>query len=265
MVNNTDSLQELYNPEGSQLRKAQLRMLEMLKFLDIVCKKNNIPYWLDSGTLLGAIRHGGFIPWDDDIDIGMMRRDIPRFIKAVKDEKNAKYVMQTRLSDSGFMQDWPVLRDLNSEYLQQTRLHNIRKYRGLQIDIFPFEYGIYKYLWGWTQFFRNIKSISIEHNHLKIAKIIDRCCSNFIYPFWHLLKVFNPSKGRISIDYGAFSRFCQFTQNEIFPLKQAMFEGRLFNVPNNSSIYLEKLYGKEYMTVPPPEKRVVHTTEIILR
>ena len=67
----TDTLQnelrERYNPDGSILRKQQLRMLEMLQYIDFVCKKHNIRYWLCSGTLLGAVRHGGFIPWDDDV------------------------------------------------------------------------------------------------------------------------------------------------------------------------------------------------------
>ena len=72
----TDTLQnelrERYNPDGSILRKQQLRMLEMLQYIDFVCKKHNIRYWLCSGTLLGAVRHGGFIPWDDDVDIEML-------------------------------------------------------------------------------------------------------------------------------------------------------------------------------------------------
>lgn len=139
-----DCLREKYNPEGSQLRKAQLRMLEMMKFVDAVCKKNNIPYWLDSGTLLGAVRHNGFIPWDDDVDIGMMREDIHRFIDAVEKENHPNFIVQTKKNDPHFMQDWPVVRDLQSEYIQSTVLHNIRKYKGLQIDIFPFEKGIIK-------------------------------------------------------------------------------------------------------------------------
>lgn len=70
-----DELRIKYNPDGSDLRKAQLKMLELLKFLNKICTENNLTYWLDSGTLLGAVRHGGFIPWDDDIDVCMPYKD----------------------------------------------------------------------------------------------------------------------------------------------------------------------------------------------
>ena len=68
-----------YNGEGTMLRKAQLRMLDILVEVDKVCKRHNIPYWVDYGTLLGAVRHGGFIPWDDDLDISMMELPITVF------------------------------------------------------------------------------------------------------------------------------------------------------------------------------------------
>ena len=67
-----DELRQRYNPEGSLLRRHQLRMLEILKEIDRICQKHRIDYWLSSGTLLGAVRHGGFIPWDDDLDIEMV-------------------------------------------------------------------------------------------------------------------------------------------------------------------------------------------------
>jgi lipopolysaccharide cholinephosphotransferase len=72
---NQESLRQRYNPDGSLLRRQQMRMLDILLEVDRICKKNDIPYWLSSGTLIGAMRHDCFIPWDDDLDIEMMRKD----------------------------------------------------------------------------------------------------------------------------------------------------------------------------------------------
>lgn len=80
-----------YNGEGTTLRKAQLRMLDILIEVDKICRKHNIPYWLDSGTLLGAVRHGGFIPWDDDMDICVMRKDYKLLKKYLSEELSDKF------------------------------------------------------------------------------------------------------------------------------------------------------------------------------
>ena len=69
-----ENLRMRFNPDNSVLRKHQLRMLDMLIYFDNFCRKHNLKYWLSSGTLIGAVRHQGFIPWDDDVDVEMLRR-----------------------------------------------------------------------------------------------------------------------------------------------------------------------------------------------
>ena len=80
----TQALREKYNPDGSALRRDQLALLDMLCFVADICRQNGIQWWLSSGTLLGAARHKGFIPWDDDIDIAMPRKDYNVLLEILK-------------------------------------------------------------------------------------------------------------------------------------------------------------------------------------
>ena len=84
----------IYNPEGSTLRKDQLEMLEVLKAFSEICNENGIQWWLCSGTLLGAARHGGFIPWDDDIDVSMLKKDYRKLLKIMKKLDSKEYFYQ---------------------------------------------------------------------------------------------------------------------------------------------------------------------------
>ena len=81
-----------YNGEGTPLRKAQLKILEVLLEFDRVCKKNGLIYWIDFGSLLGAVRHGGFIPWDDDIDLSMPPEDYRRFKEIAPSELGDDFI-----------------------------------------------------------------------------------------------------------------------------------------------------------------------------
>ena len=90
-----------FNPDGSPLRFQQLRMLDILCYIDAICKENNIKYWLSSGTLIGAVRHGGFIPWDDDLDIEMLREDYLKFEKVFRE--NDDFALQTYKNDKYYI------------------------------------------------------------------------------------------------------------------------------------------------------------------
>ena len=92
-----------FNPEGSVLRLHQMKMLRILEFVDRVCRKHGIRYWLSSGTLLGAARHGGFIPWDDDLDIEMLYRDYKRLMEVLPFELPSNLVLQTMHTDSNYV------------------------------------------------------------------------------------------------------------------------------------------------------------------
>ena len=92
-----------YNPDGSALRRDQLELLRMLKVVDEICKENHIQWWLSSGTLLGAARHKGFIPWDDDMDIVLLKKDYKKLEKILCNYKSEEFVFHCFKTDADYV------------------------------------------------------------------------------------------------------------------------------------------------------------------
>src|SRR5690349_22020810 len=105
-----------YNPEGSVMRRTQQRLLEILDVFDTVCRKHGIDYWLDWGSLLGARRHAGFIPWDDDLDVSILQKDYRKLVAALEKEMPADFKLQTRKSDNKYWYYYPRIRDTRSRF-----------------------------------------------------------------------------------------------------------------------------------------------------
>lgn len=122
-----------------ELRKAQELMLILLKKFAKICDDNDIHYFLDSGTLLGAIRHNGFIPWDDDIDVGMLRKDYDKFCQVLMTYKDENIVLQNFETDSGFGFSFSKLVLKNTKWIEKFAMNTNRDYEGIFLDIFPFD------------------------------------------------------------------------------------------------------------------------------
>ena len=128
-------LRKRFNPDGSLLRRQQLRMLELLEVIDVICRKHQIPYWLSSGTLIGAARHKGFIPWDDDLDIEMLRSDYLRLLKVLPQELPDNLALQTNETDPNYIFIYGKLRDKDSHLEETNSYDRIFYYTGIYIDI----------------------------------------------------------------------------------------------------------------------------------
>lgn len=253
----SEELKLRHNPEGSILRKAQYRMLEMLIYLDNICKEQNIKWSLEGGNILGAVRHEGFIPWDDDVDIIMERKEYNKLKKYLLSHPHQQYVLQTHKTDSGYYGSWMILRDLKSEYIQDCHIHNARKYRGLQIDIFPIEIGSINCLHKIAANIHNINAALFIGKHPIVANFCYHIEQNIICPIFRLISKFWGNKSIFSYEYGHGSR-PQFKYNSVYPLSTIKFEGYNFPSPHNIDIYLKSLYGENYMHLPPIEKRNHH-------
>lgn len=120
------------------LRKLQLTQLEMLILVDRICRNNNIEYSLYAGTLLGAVRHHGFIPWDDDLDICMSRDHYNKFIQLWPHTEHKGYLLQNKENTPNFTQSFTKIRKEHTTFLQDTA--EIGQYHtGIYIDIFPID------------------------------------------------------------------------------------------------------------------------------
>ncbi len=117
-------------------RKLKVVLLELLHEFDRVCKKHNIPYVVFCGTALGAVRHKGFIPWDDDLDVSMLREDYERFLKVAPEELQEKYYLQAEFSKHWNMH-FSKLRKNNTTFLEKFHPKDKKMHQGIYIDIFP--------------------------------------------------------------------------------------------------------------------------------
>ena len=252
-----EQLRQKYNPDGSPLRQHQLKLLEMLVYFDKVCKENSIHYWLSSGTCLGAVRHGGFIPWDDDLDVEMMREDYLKLEKIFHETDD--YILQTWKNDLFYTISFAKLRDKHSVVYD-----SLCQYRGYFIDIFALEYTarpisfitsyLHKFFGG--HLYNCMKRLKKENRlvlkmifyFLLLFFIVLKYSCFYTVPLFRLCgKFFKQKKLRHQYGVGFINNIRN--EKEIFPLKYIRFEGYLFPIPHNYDNYLQHLYGN-YMKLP---------------
>jgi len=254
---------------SENLRKCQLKQLGILEEVDHICTKHDIGYWLDGGTLLGAVRHKGFIPWDDDIDIAMTETDLNRFLQVAQAELPENLFLQTPETDPHLKEPIVKIRDLNSLFVEGSDTFNVDYEKGIFIDIFPFIPcpDLPK------KFYKPVakgicRSYSILHrqHYYSLRSAAEWVWFGCKYGLLRtVLKVCTLlgdtskylSNLPVSNGYGINHR-----RDSVFPLGKIEFEGKLFSAPSNPDAYLTDLF-RNYMEIPPEEKRVVHAVVIV--
>ncbi|WP_303184847.1 phosphorylcholine transferase LicD [Tannerella sp.] len=234
------------NAEGTQLRKHQLKMLEMLKYVDGLCRKHDIPYYLSGGTLLGAVRHQGFIPWDDDLDIILMKKDFRRLLNVLRHEPSDDYVLQCHQTDPYYVSSYAKLRRKNSFIQEKGGTHeSYYRYRGIYIDIFYLEPAQPFFIWLSSHLQNLLMSVAKWSPAVKIKRITVHLIYFLLYRiFFPVFACFSYLWDKESLGYPlGFFFYTQFKREWYADSQKLLFEQELFSCPMNSDAVLRAQYG----------------------
>lgn len=266
----------------NELKTVQSIQLKILEYFHDVCKENGLRYMLCYGTLLGAVRHHGFIPWDDDIDVMMPRPDYLKLVDIMKNNGHPIYRFISLHSDRQYFA--PLAKLFDSRTVLKQEYGQVEKTEiGVYIDIFILDglpadpekqIKVFKrsqrlrFYWGLS-----VRKINAESRNLLTA-IIKTVFSlpfkmiGYRY-FVHRLDQFS---SRYDFDAASQVGVVCFGEGEkeimnkddILPVKSYEFESMHFNGPANEKKYLEQMYG-DYMAIPPETNRKIHKSMIIIK
>ena len=254
------------------VKDVQSKILEIMLFVDDLCKKNNIKYHIMGGTALGAVRHKGFIPWDDDLDIFMTPSEYEKFKMVFEKEKNEKYIIQEWRTVSEYL-EYAKVRMNGTTFIEENFKNRKDMHHGIYVDIMilhkcPMSKLVQKKVYYQSKFVtlyglsqRNwrpktsVQKIILKNLRFLPCKFIAKWCYNSIYRYDNLEKNYvwcyfiTPAKFKQGI----------FDANYFDTCEDVEFEGHWVSGPAKIKEYLEYRYG-DYMKLPSEEaqKDAVH-------
>lgn len=243
-------LRQRFNPDGSKLRNHQLKLLDMLKTVDEYCRRHGITYWLSSGTCLGAVRHAGFVPWDDDVDIEMFQKDYKRLRRAIKSDPIPGIHWQDTANDPVYVQPFAKFRDADTVIHEPGTFDNEYKYRGTYIDIFhlyPSNSVILAKIGIKVQNFLLFRPSARKFSRKYLLPFSKFIATGICFPIIRLLsRPFAGSQMRHSPGT-AFLKARD--KNDIRNTIRVNFEGVSLPIPEKYDKYLQRIYG-DYNQLP---------------
>jgi len=259
--------------DQNTLTKLRAIQLELLDEFVRICNEHNLAYFLTAGTLLGAVRHKGFIPWDDDLDVGMPRYDYEKFINLDTETLNEKYYIlsyKSKTNAGKYCLNFAKFCKTGTVFAESYK--EPAGYAGIFIDIFPFD-NCYPFFAPLQSFIKRLilNIYRVKRNALYKKNIINIFAKIFCIVFPLKLvdyihsTLFLNIKNNKQISYlSSIYGYKKETHNHavIYPLSEIIFEGNYYRAPNNYDSFLKTMYGN-YMELPPLEKRRTHLPDYI--
>lgn len=251
-----------------QLNRLHVIQLDMLLEVRRICTKHNIKYSLIGGTLLGAVRHEGFIPWDDDADVGMLREDYEKFrIMCETELDREKYYFQDDRNTESYRWGYGKLRRKNTLFLRENQKH-LNFGQEIFIDIFPLDYTPDNMLLRYVHMFRCfcIRKILwapvgavVEKNRIKrvLYRRLEKIPKERVYRYYYKYISSRRPCNTVRLNLFPTRRPYGFPISYFEEMKEVIFEGEIFMGSVYWHEYLQKKYG-DYMKLPPLEERKVH-------